>query len=80
MYQVIEWFKSLFAREDEESKSQRELEDRIRIFKRLLAIRISNFEHRYGHPLSVRQKIYLAKKLDERIALMRKEYQKKWQK
>ena len=77
MYQVIEWFKSLFATEDEESKANREVEERIRIYKRLLAIRIANFESKHGYPLSVRQKIYLAKKLEERIKQMREQAEKK---
>jgi len=77
VYQVIEWFKSLFATEDKEPKADREVEDRIRIYKRLLAIRISNFESRYGYPLSNRQKIYLAKKLEDRIRQMREESKKK---
>ena len=79
MYQVIEWFKSIFAKEieDKESESQRQVEERIRVYKRLLSIRIANFESRYGYPLSTRQKIYLAKKLEERIKEMREDSKKK---
>jgi len=70
---TVEWIKSLFN-EDKTKRAQRELERRIGVYKRLMAIRIANFEHRHGTTLSRRQKLYLIRKMDERIKEMRREH------
>ena len=78
---MYQWIKSLFAREptSEEEEALKELENRIRVYKRVVAIRLSIFEDKHGR-LSRSQRNYIAMKIEKRISKMRANYLKKFQK
>jgi len=78
---VYQWIKSLFIREPkkEEDHALEELERRIRMYKRVVGIRLSVFEDKHGR-LSVKQRSYLARKIEKRIQQMREEHSKKYSK
>ena len=78
---MYQWVKSLFTREPkkEEEYARQDLERRIRLYKRVVGIRLSAFEDRYGK-LSRRQRIYIVRKIEHRIKKMWAEHYQKYPK
>jgi hypothetical protein len=73
---AYQWIKSLFTKREPTSREElalKRLEDRIRVYRRTVAMRLFAFEKKRGR-LSREQRNHITKKIEKRIAEIRAEH------
>jgi len=73
---IYQWIKSLFIKKESANKEElalKRLEDRIRAYRRTVAMRVFAFEKKHGR-LSRDQRNHITKKIEKRISEIRAEH------
>jgi hypothetical protein len=73
---AYQWIKSLFIKREPTSKEElalKKIEERIRIYRRTVAMRLFVFEEKHGR-LSHNQRNYITKRIEKHISEIRVEH------